>query len=1055
MGNTKRVSPFFATAFVLFLSGLFNTKPLQAQSITAAPDGTGTIITTPDGKTFNIEGGTFSGDGANLFHSFEKFGLDANEAANFLSNPQIQNILGRVVGGDPSIINGLIQVTGGTSNLFLMNPAGIIFGRGASLNVPGAFTATTANGIGFDGGWFNATGENNYEVLLGSPNKFGFTMNQSGNIVNAANLAVSEGQSLSFIGGKVINTGTITAPGGNITITAVPGHNLVRLSQPGMLLSLEIQTTEGMSDNSLPTALELSPLDLPVLLTGGGNLGVSVDADGTVRLKKSNTTISDQAGTFIAAGNLDTRSITNGGTVTLNAIAGDIILNSGGEINTPANTVDSSASNGDAGDINFTAGGGIQGDNSVIVSSAEGGNGGDVNLTANEDVEVDGVLSNSESNGNGGDVTVTAGEGMEISEGIDASAAEGDGGDVNLSANDDIHTGGISTAAGGNENSNNGTTGSAEIDNSSSGNPANSGEVNPQNNTSTPNTNSSPIGNSGGNTTVISHNGGVTIGNTDTTAESGDSGDTVISASDDINVQNINAHAGQNSGDIKLTSNNGTVTTQDIESAGKTGRGGTISVNAHSDINTGNIISRGARGSGDINLTSFEGTINTGSLHTDTGSIYLNGVILNNAAGSLTVSSVLNNPNQAVAELEESREKEFEKYFGKDLFAQSVSADSIRLTLADIQQQTGDRSAVIYVNLPDNTSESNPVSAAVKLVVITPDGEPINITVPGVERVQLLQAIKDFRTNIATSYRRGNTSYLAPAQQLYQWLIAPIEPQLQAKSINTLLFAMDTGLRTLPIAALHDGKQFLVEKYSLGMVPSFGLINPTYKTLENAQALAMGATTFQDHDPLPAVSVELSVINQMWDGLVFLNEDFNRFNLVESRQGHRYPIVHLATHAEFNPGSVDNSYIQLWSEKLPLSEVPQLRWKEAAVELLTLSACRTAVDSGDGEMGFAGLTVATGVKSALASLWSVSDEGTFALMTEFYHELQSAKVKSEALRQAQLAMIQGQLKIEAGELQGSEIPGTVSLPPELAKMTNTNLSHPYYWSGFTMIGSPW
>lgn len=98
-----------------------------------------------------------------------KFGLTSNQIANFLSNPQIKNILGRVNGGEASIINGLIQVTGGNSNLFLMNPAGIVFGENARLNVAGDFTVTTANGIGFGSNWFSAIGTNNYAELVNTP----------------------------------------------------------------------------------------------------------------------------------------------------------------------------------------------------------------------------------------------------------------------------------------------------------------------------------------------------------------------------------------------------------------------------------------------------------------------------------------------------------------------------------------------------------------------------------------------------------------------------------------------------------------------------------------------------------------------------------------------------------------------------------------------------------------------------------------------------------------------------------------------------------------------
>ncbi len=112
---------------------LYTIGQAQAQPITSdlSPNGTGTVVTSPNGNQFDITGGTQSG--VNLFHSFEQFGLNPGQIANFLSNANIQNILGRVVGGNPSIINGLIQVTSdGNPNLFLMNPAGIVFGSAAS-----------------------------------------------------------------------------------------------------------------------------------------------------------------------------------------------------------------------------------------------------------------------------------------------------------------------------------------------------------------------------------------------------------------------------------------------------------------------------------------------------------------------------------------------------------------------------------------------------------------------------------------------------------------------------------------------------------------------------------------------------------------------------------------------------------------------------------------------------------------------------------------------------------------------------------------------------------
>jgi CHAT domain-containing protein len=293
------------------------------------------------------------------------------------------------------------------------------------------------------------------------------------------------------------------------------------------------------------------------------------------------------------------------------------------------------------------------------------------------------------------------------------------------------------------------------------------------------------------------------------------------------------------------------------------------------------------------------------------------------------------------------------------------------------------------------------------------------------------------------------------SQQLYNWLIAPIEKELQANKINTLLFSMDSGLRTLPMAALNDGQQFLIEKYSLGLIPSVSLMDTRYQAIKNSPVLAFGASEFKSLNALPAVPVELETITEERGGKAFLNEQFTRNNIVAQRQNNPYQILHLATHAEFKAGELKNSFIQLWDDKLNLDEMRQLRLNSPAVELLVLSACRTAVGDEKAELGFAGLAVAAGVKSALASLWYVSDEGTLGLMNEFYDHLSTTPIKAEALRQAQLAMLHGKVTIENGELRGSNTRGVISLPPSLNSSNSRSLSHPYYWSGFTMIGSPW
>jgi CHAT domain-containing protein len=402
---------------------------------------------------------------------------------------------------------------------------------------------------------------------------------------------------------------------------------------------------------------------------------------------------------------------------------------------------------------------------------------------------------------------------------------------------------------------------------------------------------------------------------------------------------------------------------------------------------------------------------------------------------------------RATRQIEQQRGGEFGQFLGENLSGAAVTTQSIRDTLGTIASETGTKSAIVYaIALPDQ----------LELLLYTASGKPIRHTIPAANKETLLKVVADFRSEITDARQRKTTSYLAPAQKLYQWLIAPLEADLQAAGINTLLFSMDAGLRSVPLAALHDGKQFLIEKYSLSLIPSISLTDTRYASLKNAQVLAMGASTFPDQKHLPAVPVELDAITQhLWRGQVFLNQEFTPNNLKAQRQNAPYRIIHLATHAEFQPGTASNSYIYFWNTKLQLDQLRELQLNAPPVELLVLSACRTAIGDSEAELGFAGLAVGAGVKSALASLWYVSDEGTLGLMTEFYRHLATAPVKAEALRQAQLAMLRGQVRISGGILNSSGEFPSLPLPPEIAALGERTFSHPYYWAGFTLIGSPW
>ena len=242
------------------------------------------------------------------------------------------------------------------------------------------------------------------------------------------------------------------------------------------------------------------------------------------------------------------------------------------------------------------------------------------------------------------------------------------------------------------------------------------------------------------------------------------------------------------------------------------------------------------------------------------------------------------------------------------------------------------------------------------------------------------------------------------------------------------------------------------------------LTDARYVDIKNAQVLAMGSSKFERLDPLPSVETEIKSILKLWQPDTpgelsqyrrFLNENFTVENILSERSRKAQKIVHLATHAAFlDSENYLKSYIHFWGqEKLTLDQVSQLELDNPLVELLVLSACETSLGNKQAELGFAGLTRQAGVKSVLGNLWLINDAKNLGLITQFYHHLKTAPIKAEALRLAQLAMLSGQVKIENGRLVGPEIPD-IPLPRKV-NLEDQVLSHPYYWSSFTMVGNPW
>jgi CHAT domain-containing protein len=426
------------------------------------------------------------------------------------------------------------------------------------------------------------------------------------------------------------------------------------------------------------------------------------------------------------------------------------------------------------------------------------------------------------------------------------------------------------------------------------------------------------------------------------------------------------------------------------------------------------------------------------------------------------ITTPCNDPG--VADVEAGLIYKYEKHLGSGLAGKNLQ-DACEVLRA-IAAETGVKPAIIYatfipasINSQATLNQTPQDSDQLELVIVTTKSNPIRQRIPIATRAEMTKLAIEFRDTVSDpSYGNDpdDTTYQKSAKQLYQLMIAPIEQELKTQGIDNLSFILDTGLRQMPLAALQDEKtgMFLVEKYSVGLMPSLNMTDTRYVDIKKAKLLAMGQSQFTDpqEKPLPAVPVELSNITKNFSSnSPLLNQNFTLNNLKSQRAATPFGIIHLATHGKFETGDKSNSYIQLWNEKLQLDQLRALGWENPPVEMLVLSACYMAVGDEESELGFAGLAARTGVKSAVASLWAVSDEGTLGLMTEFYHQLKTAPIKAEAFRQAQIAMLKGQVYLEKGKLRwlGGEVP----VPPELTK--NQKLSHPYYWAAFTMIGNPW
>lgn len=346
-----------------------------------------------------------------------------------------------------------------------------------------------------------------------------------------------------------------------------------------------------------------------------------------------------------------------------------------------------------------------------------------------------------------------------------------------------------------------------------------------------------------------------------------------------------------------------------------------------------------------------------------------------------------------------------------------------------------------------------------ELVITTPDQEPIHRTVEGVGREDVNHVVQEFRQALDNP----SSDATVPAQKLYQWLIEPIEAGLAAAGVETIIYSPDGALRYIPLAALYDGDLWLVERFRINNITAESLQEIDAQPQTTPDILA-GAFADQSlsypvgrnfYQGLLFAGREVEQLSETVDEIISLfDQDFDRETFFAEIDNAN--VLHFATHADLVPGDASESFILFGSgETLTLRDISTLSLFH--IDLVVLSACETGLGGFDNNgaqilgMGYQFQT--RGAKAVVASLWSVNDSSTQALMNTFYRALQQPGIsKSEALRRAQVTLITGN-----DALLGDNPRGIVdwgdnvqdTLPEEVV----SRLNHPYYWAPFILIGN--
>ncbi|WP_397325959.1 CHAT domain-containing protein [Nostoc sp. 2RC] len=328
-------------------------------------------------------------------------------------------------------------------------------------------------------------------------------------------------------------------------------------------------------------------------------------------------------------------------------------------------------------------------------------------------------------------------------------------------------------------------------------------------------------------------------------------------------------------------------------------------------------------------------------------------------------------------------------------------------------------------------------AAAVIYPIILPDRLEVIVSLPQqqlrhyatkINQAEVEETIEQLRENLEKPFTTPEGKLLSA--KIYDWLIRPVEAELTESQVKTLVFVLDGALRNVAIAALYDGNNYLVEKYSIALTPGLELLGPRPLRQTKLKTLVAGLTEARHgFSSLPNVSDELKTIESEVPSEVLLNQTFTSSALRKQIDSVPFSVVHLATHGQFS-SNADETFVLAWDKPIKLNELKNLlssreQTTPEPIELLVLSACETAEGDKRAALGLAGIAIQAGARSTLASLWSLDDESSARLIGQFYKELATKQVtKAEALRQAQLSLLK-----------------------------DPDYRHPIHWAAYVLLGN--